>query len=119
MSRNASARIVLFAIAFVFAALPVSRVYAQLGHRVVHDWTVGLSPRPENGSGYDPRFRRIGLVEYEGDVDGTYVAWGFGGTMTDWSAPSIAISVGVGFGVLLIAGGLTLATFGRRGRSTV
>jgi hypothetical protein len=88
--------------------------YGQLGHRVSRDWTIGVESRRSANDGYNSDFRRIGLTEYEGDVTGTYISWGFGGIKTAWSAPAI---LGVGaapFAVCLVIGALACACAGKR-----
>ena len=110
MSRSAVVRL---AALILFAVVP-SIASAQLGHRVIRDWTVGVEDRKSAYDGYDSDFRRIGLTEYEGDVTGTYISWGFGGIKTDWSAPTIAVAGAIPFALCLVVGLLACGSSLRR-----
>ena len=88
MSRHRRSRIAPAVISLILIFATHSSASAQLGHRVFRDWTVGVEPRLYENDGYNSDYRRIGLTEYEGDVTGTYISWGFGGIKTAWSAPA-------------------------------
>lgn len=105
---------IFVAAVFAIACANSPIAYAQLGHRVCRDWTIGVEPRQSVNDGYNSDFRRIGLTEYDGDVTGTYISWGFGGIKTDWSAPAIAVVGGIPFAICLAIGVLAVGASVRR-----
>lgn len=110
-----SGRSLISTLVVIVAASAISSTsHAQLGHCVIRDWTIGVEARQSASDGYNSDFRRIGLTEYEGDVTGTYISWGFGGIKTDWSAPTIAIVGGTPFAICLIIGVLAIGSSMRR-----
>lgn len=112
MTQSRRMRIVIASLVLTLA-LP-SLASAQLGHCVARDWTVGVEPRLYKNDGYNSDYRRIGLTEYEGDVTGTYISWGFGGIKTEWSAPAIVIVGAAPFAICLVIGAMACACGGKR-----
>ena len=88
--------------------------FRAAGSRILRDWTVGTQPRLHENDGYDSDHRRIGLTEYEGDITGTFISWGFGGVKTDWSALAIAAVAAAPLGLLAVLGATTLLAGARR-----
>jgi hypothetical protein len=116
MSRSRIVRRTCAVGALILTLAVSSTASAQLGHRVSRDWTIGVEARRSANDGYNSDFRRIGLTEYEGDVTGTYISWGFGGIKTEWSAPAIVIVGAVPFVLCLVIGALACASSIRRRR---
>jgi hypothetical protein len=117
MTRIGFARILVASLVLTLTLPSVAS--AQRGHRVLRDWTVGVEPWRFANDGHNSDYRRIGLTEYEGDVTGTFISWGFGGVKTEWSAPAIAGVAAAPFSLCLLVAALACGSSMRsRGKNS-